>query len=261
MLAAERKNRILEKLQEEKKVIVSQLSEQFQVSEETIRRDLEKLEKEGLCTKSYGGALLRENGGVDLPFAIRQKANMEGKRIIAGLIADMLEEGDHVFLDASTTALSILEQIRDKEITVITNSVEVLMAASEDNRWSVMSTGGNLVERYMALVGPMAMCGIEAVNADKVILSCKGIDMEKGITDANELFAQVKQTMLKHAGKAILAVDCTKFKRIGFSNICGIEDIDLVVTDKKPTQEWLSCFNEKGVKCIYGEQESRKEMR
>ncbi len=256
MLAAERKSLILEKLQEEKKVIVSELSGQFGVSEETIRRDLEKLEKEGLCTKSYGGALLRENGSVDLPFAIRQKKNMEGKRVIAGHIAGLLEEGDHIFLDASTTALSILEQIRDKEITVITNSVEVLMAASEDNRWSVMSTGGTLMERYMALVGPMAMCGIQSVNADKVILSCKGIDMEKGITDANELFAQVKQTMLRHAGKAILAVDYTKFNRIGFSNICGTGDIDLVVTDRKPSQEWLACFKEKGVECIYGEQDA-----
>ena len=254
MLAAERKNLILEKLQEEKKVVVAQLSEQFNVSEETIRRDLDKLEKEGLCTKSYGGAVLRENGGIDLPFAVRQKKNMQGKKVIAEIISGMIGTGEHIFFDASTTALSILEQLRDRQLTVITNSIEVLMAASEENDWNVISTGGKLFEQYMALVGPLAMNGIQAINADKVVLSCKGIDMEKGITDANELFSQVKQTMLKQANTVILAVDYTKFDKVAFSNICSITDIDMIVTDRKPSEAWLSYFKEKGVECVYGEE-------
>ena len=83
MLALERKNLILEKLQEEKKVVVSELSALFGVSEETIRRDLEKLEKDGLATKSYGGAVLKENIGIDMPFQVRKKANMAAKQRLA----------------------------------------------------------------------------------------------------------------------------------------------------------------------------------
>lgn len=252
MLAAERKNLILEKLQEEKKVVVSELSQLFDVSEETIRRDLDKLEKEGMCTKSYGGATLRENSGIDLPSAIRQKKNMDGKKVIASILADMINPGEHIFFDASTTALSILEQLRDRELTVITNAVEVMLAASEDNDWKVISTGGTLFKQYMNLVGPLAMEGIESINADKAILSCKGIDLERGVTDANELISQVKQTMLRQANKVILAADYTKFDVIAFSHICNVVDLDMIVTDRKPSQAWLTYFKEKGVECIYG---------
>ncbi len=253
MLAAERKNLILEKLQEEKKVVVAELSQLFEVSEETIRRDLDKLEKEGLCTKSYGGATLSENAGSDMPFAVRKKKNMQGKVVIAQLLSELIRPGEHIFLDASTTALSILEQLRDRPLTVITNSIEVLLASAEDNDWNVISTGGTLYEQYMTLVGPIAMAGVTAINADKVILSCKGLDIQRGLTDANELISQVKQTMIGQASQVILAVDYTKFDNVAFSNICGITDIDLVVTDKKPSQVWLTFFEENGVECIYGQ--------
>ena len=125
MLALERRNLILEKLQEEKKVVVSELSQQFGVSEETIRRDLEKLEKEGLATKSYGGAVLNESTSIDMPFNVRKKANVSGKQKIAEIVASLIHDGDHIILDASSTAVFVAKAIKDKEnLTVITNSIE-----------------------------------------------------------------------------------------------------------------------------------------
>ena len=109
MLAVERRNLILEKLQEEKKVVVSELSTLFGVSEETIRRDLDRLDKEGLASKSYGGAILNENSGFDMPFNVRKKRNMEGKRVIAGLVEGLVQEGEHIILDPSTTAVAIVK--------------------------------------------------------------------------------------------------------------------------------------------------------
>ena len=105
MLALERRNLILEKLQEEKRVVVSELSQLYSVSEETIRRDLDKLEKEGLATKSYGGAVINEDVGIDLPFNIRKNQNVQGKQKMAEIAASMVNDGDHIFLDASTTAV------------------------------------------------------------------------------------------------------------------------------------------------------------
>lgn len=257
MLAVERKNQILEKLQEEKRVVVSELSERFQVSEETIRRDLDKLEKEGLAIKSYGGAVLNERSDTDMPFSVRRKKNMEGKGVIAKIVADQIADGDHIFIDASTTALSIVKELQTSrtKLTIITNSVEVLFETVDDSDWDIISTGGKLYGRYLALVGPRALEGIHAVNADKVILSCKGLDMNRGITDANELFSQVKQRMLAHANTKILAADYTKFDTVAFSHICDIADIDMVVTDRKPSQAWMTYFEERGIACEYGADE------
>ncbi len=256
MLAVERRNLILEKLQEEKRVVVSELSEQFGVSEETIRRDLDKFDKEGLAIKSYGGAVLNENTNTDMPFMVRRKKNMKGKKIIADIIGGLIADGDHIIVDPSTTAVSIVNALRDKKrLTIITNSLEVLMELSDAPGWDIISTGGTLKENYLALVGPRAMEGISSFNADKVILSCKGIDMQKGITDAHEMFSQVKKVMLNNAAQKILAVDYTKFDNVAFSQICDVTDIDMVVTDKKPSEGWMDYFKDKGITCLYGEED------
>ncbi len=255
MLAAERRNLILEKLQDEKRVVVSELSELFDVSEETIRRDLEKFDREGLATKSYGGAVLNENNNIDMPFNVRKKKNMQGKRLIAELIRGQIEDGEHIIVDPSTTAVPIVQALKGKErLTVITNSIEVLLELTDVPDWDVISTGGTLKENYLALVGARAIESISSFNADKAILSCKGIDRERGITDANELFSQVKKHMLKAASQRILAVDYTKFDRVAFSRICAMEDIDMVVTDRRPSQGWLDFFDQRGIKCLYGKE-------
>lgn len=255
MLAAERRSLILEKLQEEKRVVVSELSELFHVSEETIRRDLDKLDKEGLAEKSYGGAVLIENNNTDMPFNVRKKKNMHGKKMIADIIKTLIADGDHIIVDPSTTAVSIVKALRDKKrLTIVTNSIEVLVELADASGWDVISTGGTLRENYLALVGPRALEGINSFNADKLILSCKGIDMEKGITDANEMFSQVKKAMLHSAKQKILAVDSTKFEKVAFSQICEVGDIDMVVTDVRPSESWMEYFKDKGITCLYGEE-------
>lgn len=253
MLAVERRNLILEKLQDERKVVVSELSVLFGVSEETIRRDLDRLDKEGLATKSYGGALLNENTSLDLPFNVRKKRNIQGKQTIAGLVSELVRDGEHLMIDSSTTGVAIVKALKSKKrLTVITSSIEVLAELADVSGWDVICTGGTLREHYLALVGPRATDVIGSFNADKAILSCKGIDMERGVTDANEMFSQVKHAMLKHAKQRILAVDHTKFGKVAFSRICTHEDVNIVVTDLRPEQKWLDYFAEKGIECLYG---------
>ena len=110
MLAVERRNLILEKLQEEKKVVVSELSREFRVSEETIRRDLEKLDKDGYAVKSYGGAVLNETTSLDMPFHVRKKNNSGGKQKIAKLVAGLIEDGDHIRLREVSLSYDLPEQ-------------------------------------------------------------------------------------------------------------------------------------------------------
>ena len=125
MLAAERRQLILDKLQEEKKVVVAELSELFAVSEETIRRDLDKFEKQGIVTKGYGGAVLKEDDKADMPFNIRKKKNMQGKRVIGEILERLIRDGESIMVDPSTTSVSITKALRSKSnLSIITNSIE-----------------------------------------------------------------------------------------------------------------------------------------
>lgn len=182
MLAIERRNAILSKLYLDGKVIVSALSQEFDVTEETIRRDLDKLDKEGLVKKSYGGAVLVQNFSTDLPHSVRKKANVEAKQKIAEKISTLFQDGDCIMLDASSTALLLLNYIRNlKNITLITNSVEALIELSDKDDWNVFSTGGKLKKGSLSLVGPSAEKTIRSFHVDYAVCSSKGLDITRGI--------------------------------------------------------------------------------
>lgn len=252
MLAVERRNLILEKLQEEKRVVVSELSQLYNVSEETIRRDLEKLEHEGYAIKSYGGAVINENTSIDMPFNVRKNRNVVGKQKIAELIASMIHDGDQIMLDASTTAVFIAKALKEKErLTVITNSIEILIELADVSGWKIISTGGTMKEGYLALLGSKAEETIRSYWVDKAILSCKAFDREMGIMDSNELFANAKQTMIDAAKMSILAVDHSKFDNTAFARIMNSNKVHAVVTDVKPSVEWMEFFENRGIKCYY----------
>lgn len=254
MLALERRNLILEKLQEEKRVVVSELSQLYNVSEETIRRDLDKLENEGYAIKSYGGAVINENMSIDMPFNVRKNRNVLGKQKIAEIVADMIRDGDQIMLDASTTAVFVAKAIKEKQrLTVITNSIEIMIELADVSGWNIISTGGTMKEGYLALLGSKAEAALRGYFVDKAIVSCKAFDMERGIMDSNDLFAQAKQTMMNSAKESILAVDHSKFDNMSFSKVTDIHNLTAVVTDQKPSEQWLEFLETHNIKCYYPE--------
>lgn len=254
MLAIERRNAILEKLQIERRVVVSELSDLYDVSEETIRRDLDKLESDGYAIKSYGGAVLNENSNLDLPFNVRKNRNVLGKQKIATIIGDMIRDGENIMLDASSTAVAIAKTIKSKkDLTVITNSLEIALELIEAPGINVISTGGLATGGSFALVGQMTDKIIRSYYVDKAIVSCKGIDMYAGVTDSDERHANNKSSMFYMAKKKILAVDSTKFNKIAFAKIGDLKEISVIVTDKKPEEEWLKRLESEGVECVFPE--------
>ena len=251
MLAAERRNHILEKIQEEKKVVVAELSRQFEVSEETIRRDLDRLEEEGHIIKGYGGAVLNEASVMELPHNVRRRVNTAAKQKIGELVCREIEENDHIFLDASTTSVFIAKAIKQKEhLTVITNSIENLLEFSLVTGWDIISTGGQLKAGTMSLYGWKTAETLGAYHADKVFLSCKGLNMERGITDGNDETAGIKQAMIASAEKVYLAADSSKFGITAFSQICDFERIDAVITEREPEAAWKDYFTANGIELI-----------
>ena len=255
MLAVERKNNILGLLQSEGRVVVSELADRFDVSEETIRRDLEKLERDGLVQKSYGGAVLNENTQNDMPLAVRKRTNVIGKQKIAELVSGCIPDNSSIMLDSSSTALFIAKRIKDrKNMVVITNSLEILVELKDRKEWKIFSSGGQLGEDSLALVGSQADKMISGFHVNSAIISCKGFDINKGFTDSNDMHASTKRTMLENCDKRVLAVDSSKFNRIAFNVVGTLSDIDVLVTDVKPADEWLDKLRQFGVKCLYPEE-------
>ncbi len=252
MLAIERRNMILARLQSEGKVIVADLSREFDVTEETIRRDLEKLDNEGLAKKTYGGAVLNQNLNTDVPFNVRKRSNVELKQRIAEKIAALIQDGDFLMLDASTTAIHVAKSIKNrKNITLITNSVEILLELSDKEGWNVLSTGGVLKQGSLSLVGSSAERMIRGYHVDLAVCSSKGIDLNMGVTESNEKDSEIKRAIFSSANHKVLAIDSTKFDRISFVRVYDLNDIDTIVTDAAPSERWIDYCKQHNIELIY----------
>lgn len=252
MLSVERRNQITEKLQTEQRVLVSELAAQYSVTEETIRRDLEKLEREGVARRSYGGAVLWDSGKMDLPSSVRKRKNVTAKEKIAKTIMQLVQDGDHILLDDSSTAYFVAKALRLKNnLTVITNSIEILSVLSDVQGWSILSTGGTLREGSLSLVGYRAEEMLRSYYVDKAIISCKGLDLERGYTDSTDESAQIKKAMMDSARKTILTVDSSKLNRISLVQIGHLQQLEALVTEKDPGDRWREELEKYQVECLY----------
>ena len=253
MLAIERKDAILARLSEEGKVIVSELAKEYNVTEETIRRDIDRLVKDGLATKTYGGAVSASGSSkTDLPYQVRKSTNVERKETIAELIAGMISDGDRIMLDASSTVVCLVRKLKNKKnLTVITNSVEILLELSDVPGWTVLSTGGTLKEGALSLVGSSAEKMIRGYHVDWAVCSAKGVDGTMGITESSERDAEIKQVIFAAADRKVLAVDATKFDRISIVKVCDLCTVDTIVTDERPSDEWLKRLSDEKIDIVY----------
>ncbi|KWX72440.1 DeoR family transcriptional regulator [Paenibacillus riograndensis] len=251
MLAAERRKKIIDLVHQDKRVLVSDLSRMFEVTEETIRRDLEKLEKDGILSRTYGGAMLNRHTNEDLPFVTRNALNTDMKRNIALKALDLINDGDTLMVDPSSTAFEFLKLLGNKNnLTVITNSINILheFASSSMN---IISSGGSLRHRSLSLVGPVAHDTIRRYNVDTAVISCKGIDMERGVTDSNEPECELKKYMLRQAQKIVLLADHTKFDKTAFTRLVELSSIDVLITDRRPAESWLTRLAEENIEVLY----------
>lgn len=253
MLAFERREKIKSYIKTDKKVIIAELAEYFKVSDETIRRDLKKLEKEGLLTRFHGGASTHNLINEELPYQTRNQKNIKEKKNIATKLAGIIENGQTLFVDASSTSIeSINEVVRQnkKGISIITNSIS-LLSDLRDSRINVVSTGGELRSKSNSLVGVIAEESIKHYFGDIAIFGCKGLSLEKGVTESNEAENQIKKQMEKQVDKVILLADHTKFDQIAFVRLFYLDKVDCIITDKEPPREWKELLKKKGVKLIF----------
>ncbi len=252
MLAAERRNQIMVALRRDERVLVAPLAEQFGVSEETIRRDLANLEHLGLAVKCYGGATLADNRNAP-PFKVRKKLNVEEKKSVAALIAQMVDDGDFLMLDDSSTSYFVLRALHGKKgLTIVTNSIEIILELSSlHESWKVISTGGNLDQDVFCFFGRQAEETIRSFHVDKAIISCTGLDLSGQFTEAGIENANVKQAMMASARETLLAMDSHKFNKTAFLSVGSVKQLAAVVTDADPGPQWREFLAEQNVKLVF----------
>jgi DeoR/GlpR family transcriptional regulator of sugar metabolism len=227
MLAIERHREILSVLGQEGSVRVAELAERFNVTEETIRRDLGKLETQGKIVRSHGGALMSEPEETLRPFAWREVAYETEKAAIGQMAISRIDEEDSILLDASTTCWHMAKRLNDAPLTVITNSLQIPVALSNRNQ----------IEGQL-----------QQYHVDKLFLSCKGADLDRGISDVTEAQAHLRRIMLECADKKYLLIDHSKFGGRSLANICDISVFDEVITDSGTDQAILDRLQQMGVK-------------
>ncbi len=251
MLGIERRRKIMEKLNEHKKVYVQDLSQLFDVTDETIRRDLEKLEQQNLVKRCYGGAVINDHTSQDISFFKRIGINSAGKNYIAKKAEFLINDGDTLMVDASTTCLALLHHLKHKKnLTIITNSIRVINEFVNSD-FNIISTGGNLRSHSYALTGAVACDTIQKYFVDTVIIGCKALDIKKGLMESNEPESIIKRQMIEQAQKCILLADSSKFDKIAFTRTCDLSQVDYIVTDKEPNPEWLEFIKSNDIKIIY----------
>ena len=181
----DRINRIHELLKSVHNISINDLCDTFQVSKNTIRRDIAELEQQGLIKKVYGGIVLAEPSGSPEPFASRESRNADAKKQIARMAADFVHDGDVIYIDSGTTTMHMIPYLTEKHrLTIVTASVHVINAASNYSNLNVLATGGSLFTPSKAFVGPQVIQVLRRYNISKVFLASTGISLEHGATNA-----------------------------------------------------------------------------
>ncbi len=251
MFALERQNRIIEKLKDNGSVLVSQLAVELGVTEETVRRDLEKLEKQEALLRTHGGAVPIAGTNYEFSLETRKHLNSDAKERLAKEAVKHIMPGDTIFLDASTTTFYISKELKNmKNVTVVTNSLRVINELAGLPDLKVISVGG-IVSNNQSLVGIGAQNDItEKYFANKMFFSSRGISDVAGILESNEQEYGVKQCMLKNAGKKYFVCDKSKHGRVGFERLARFNEIDYVITEGSFGESFEHKLADAGVKVI-----------
>jgi DeoR family transcriptional regulator of aga operon len=228
----DRRTVILQQIEKNDNVDVSELSHQFNVSEVTIRKDLKHLEKKNILIRSRGGAMKRSLVNVDLSIYDRRKQNIKLKEAIGAAAANLIISGETILLDTGTTVMQLARHLPKKiDITVITNSVDITFRLAEYPNIRVMMPGGILRRNSLALVGEQAAESLRGFYCDKYFLSADGIDLEKGMMTTNIEEAFLARINIRNSKKVIALIDSSKFLCKGIKMIASLKEIDTLITD------------------------------
>lgn len=250
LIPAERQDRIVCLVHAQGSASVSELAKIFDVTTETIRRDLAVLDEGGRLLRRRGGAVGTKVADRDRPWVERRIDYIEEKTGIALEAVKCIDEGDAVFFDASTTVYQLAKVMPDIRLTAITNSQVVAGELATRNQINVIVIGGNFDRTHAGCYGPHAERMLRAYQTDKAFLSCHGIHMDRGITDVDETIAQLRATMISQASAPYLLADHTKFESVSLCIVSEISAFHQIITDDSVDPNVVKAFEERNLPLV-----------
>ena len=233
----DRRSRLLELIRVRGFAALEELVRELGVSESTIRRDLDALEEQGAARRTHGGVLYA--GGMPrlAEFDDRQPANWAAKRAIAARAADLIADGETVLLDGGTTTYEVARLLVGRSLQVVTNSLPVANLLSGCGSIELVLIGGCVDHRTGVTIGPMADGLLASLRVDKAFLSVAGVD-EEGYYNSNLLLVETEKMMSRIAAITCIAADSSKFGRASLSRLCGLGEVQWVISDKQLPSSW-----------------------
>ncbi len=257
MMALERQRRIVEIVNERGSIRVAEISRIFDVTPETVRRDLDLLEDDGKLLRSHGGAVRIQEDQGDIPYLVREVMNAEEKIEVAKKAFEFVNPVDSITLDASTTAWYLARVLPDMHLRVLTNSIRVIQELSSKDKIEVIGTGGILRSTSMSFIGPLAEETISKYHVNKAFISCKGIHQIHGVSESNEMQALIKQRMSMIADEVHLLVDHSKFGVRDFAKVMDVKELTTIITDYRIDHEMMQSFETIGVEIYFAQNEEK----
>ena len=247
----ERHKLILEKLEKDGFVNVNELSREFQVSAVTIRKDLKLLEERKLLFRSHGRAIPSNPYITEHHVEIKEKINTEQKQKIANAAKKTLLPQDTIIMASGTSVIEFARQIAEMEkLTVVSASLNTSLILSKNPNIDVIQLGGSVRPNSSSVIGPIVEKMLAEFTFTKLFLGVDGIDLDFGLTTTNAMEASLNKVMIKAAQRIIVLADSSKFGRKGFGRICGLEDIDQIITDEGIDEKTKSRVLELGIDLI-----------
>lgn len=241
-IPAERQKRMIAYVEEHTSAQIRELAEYFSVSEATVRRDLDDLDRQGALRRTHGGAIkVDRSTAYEHKLADKMHLMSAEKQHIAARAAAMVHPGDTVLLDSGTTTYFIAQALAGHEnLTIITNDLHIGYQAPLHPSGTLIVTGGMRRQGRQELVGADTENFIRDAHVDIAFVGADGIDLTGSVTNANFAEVGVKKLMLQAATRSVIVADHTKFGRRALAKICDVRQVDLLLTDKNLDEEMLA---------------------
>ncbi|MBP1640309.1 MAG: Glucitol operon repressor [Bacteroidetes bacterium] len=247
MLPNQRREKILELIREDGHAKVMDLSRIFKVTEVTIRQDLERIEKEGLIVREHGGAYLKDIDSNVRNFSLQNQENIAEKIAIARKAVEFITDGDTIILDSGSTTTEIAKLLTNyRNLTVITNALNIALILGAQMGITVIVTGGEFKAPTLSLTGQKAADFFQSLHVDKLFLATAGIALKSGLTYPGISDICVKRAMIESANETFLVADSTKIGKSSFASLGALSLINYLITDSKITADdirWLKNYD------------------
>ncbi|USK68645.1 DeoR/GlpR family DNA-binding transcription regulator [Peribacillus asahii] len=254
MLQEHRHQKIESFLKQHKAVKAAELASLLNVSIDTVRRDLETLEKKGTVKRVHGGAILKQNNNnvLNKLFNEREVKNLENKQEVAALAVELIEEGQAIALNGGTTTIEIAKVLVEKfqRLTIITNDIRILSILGANKHFNVILSGGFFNPEEYTLYGKQCEEILSNFNIDIAFITVNGLSIENGLTDFRIHEVGVIQTILSRTKYKVVAADSSKFETSSYINVCPLKEIDLIVTDRSIPSNIVEDYNKANIRIL-----------